>query len=115
MLPENNCRLDFINIINQYNLNGMEDINPISLRKAKIAYKINPVALRKAKIVYNFGLSECNRVNKITVTKNTILILIYTSALVKVPCLFFKNNEILICMNLFAFLDEVALLNEDYS
>ena len=25
---------------------------------------INPIALRKAKIVYNFGLSECNRVNK---------------------------------------------------
>ena len=23
---------------------------------------INPVALRKAKIAYNFGLSECNRV-----------------------------------------------------
>ena len=25
---------------------------------------INPIALRKAKIVYNFGLFECNRVNK---------------------------------------------------
>ena len=24
----------------------------------------NSIALRKAKIVYNFGLSECNRVNK---------------------------------------------------
>ena len=23
---------------------------------------INPIALRKAKIAYNFGLSECNRV-----------------------------------------------------
>ena len=25
----------------------------------------NPNALRKAKIVYNFGVSECNKVNKI--------------------------------------------------
>ena len=25
--------------------------------------KVNPIALRKAKIAYNFGLSECNRVN----------------------------------------------------
>ena len=24
---------------------------------------LNPIALRKAKIAYNFGLSECNRVN----------------------------------------------------
>ena len=24
----------------------------------------NPIALKKAKIAYNFGLSECNRVNK---------------------------------------------------
>ena len=31
----------------------------------------NPTALRKAKIVYNFGLSECNRVNPLTVyTRN---------------------------------------------
>ena len=28
---------------------------------------MNPTALRKAKIVYNFGLSECNRVNRKTV------------------------------------------------
>ena len=26
---------------------------------------INPIAIRKAKIAYNFGLSECNRVNEI--------------------------------------------------
>ena len=26
--------------------------------------EINPIALRKAQITYNFGLSECNRVNK---------------------------------------------------
>ena len=26
---------------------------------------INPIALRKAKIAYNFGLSECNRVNDV--------------------------------------------------
>ena len=25
---------------------------------------VNPIALRKAKIACNFGLSECNRVNK---------------------------------------------------
>ena len=25
---------------------------------------VNPIALRKAKIAYNFGLSECNRVKK---------------------------------------------------
>ena len=25
---------------------------------------IDPIALRKAKIAYNFGLSECNRVKK---------------------------------------------------
>ena len=25
--------------------------------------QINPIALRKTKIAYNFGLSECNRVN----------------------------------------------------
>ena len=24
---------------------------------------LNPIALRKAKIAYNFGLSKCNRVN----------------------------------------------------
>ena len=24
--------------------------------------QLNPIALRKAKIAYNFGLSECNRV-----------------------------------------------------
>ena len=35
-------------------------LNPIVLRKAKIAY---PIALRKAKIVCNFGLSERNRIN----------------------------------------------------
>ena len=30
-----------------------------------LSYKqVNPSALRKAKIVYNFGLSECNRLNK---------------------------------------------------
>ena len=27
---------------------------------------INPIALRKVKIVYNFGLSECNRINKVS-------------------------------------------------
>ena len=27
----------------------------------------NPSSLRKAKIVYNFGLSECNRANRIEV------------------------------------------------
>ena len=27
-------------------------------------FNINPITLRKAKIVYNFCLSECNRVNK---------------------------------------------------
>ena len=30
---------------------------------------LNPIALRKAKIAYNFGLSECNRVNAQTMTK----------------------------------------------
>ena len=32
----------------------------------KVPIYINTIALRKAKIVYNFGLSECNRVNKST-------------------------------------------------
>ena len=27
-----------------------------------IPIQLNPIALRKAKIAYNFGLSECNRV-----------------------------------------------------
>ena len=26
---------------------------------------LNPIALRKAKIAYNFGLSECNRVKEL--------------------------------------------------
>ena len=30
----------------------------------QIGVTLNPIALRKAKIVYNFGLSECNRVEK---------------------------------------------------
>ena len=30
---------------------------------------INPIALRKTKIVYNFGLSGCNRVNKLWPSK----------------------------------------------
>ena len=30
-----------------------------------ILYRLNPIALRKAKIAYNFGLSECNRVKGI--------------------------------------------------
>ena len=34
-------------------------------------YHINPIALRKVKIAYNFGLSECNRVN---VYANTIFL-----------------------------------------
>ena len=29
---------------------------------------LNPIALRKAKIVYNFGLSECSRVKRVTVS-----------------------------------------------
>ena len=29
------------------------------------AVNINPIALRKAKIAYNFGLSECNKVKDI--------------------------------------------------
>ena len=35
---------------------GMGGVNSILL--------FNPIVLRKAKIVCNFGLSECNRVNK---------------------------------------------------
>ena len=35
----------------------------ISLRGVFI--RLNPIALRKAKIAYNFGLSECNRVNPV--------------------------------------------------
>ena len=35
-----------------------------ALRLGLISF--NPVALRKAKIVCNFGLSECNRVKKMT-------------------------------------------------
>ena len=30
---------------------------------------LNPIALRKAKIAYNFGLSECSRVNFLTTKK----------------------------------------------
>ena len=29
-----------------------------------LTHHINPVALRKAKIAYNFGISECNRVKQ---------------------------------------------------
>ena len=35
------------------------------LKQPKNLDLFNPFALRKAKIVYNFGLSECNRVNKV--------------------------------------------------
>ena len=35
---------------------------------------INPIALRKTKVVYNFGLSECNRVQKITVSHRLVAI-----------------------------------------
>ena len=34
------------------------------LKRATLLWRFNSIALRKAKIVYNFGLSECNRVNK---------------------------------------------------
>ena len=37
-----------------------------SLLKGKFRQVFNPIALRKAKIVCNFGLSECNRVKKLT-------------------------------------------------
>ena len=30
-------------------------------------FDMNPMTLRKAKIVYNFGLSECNRVKRKTI------------------------------------------------
>ena len=30
--------------------------------KIPLSNSINPIALRKVKIAYNFGLSECNRV-----------------------------------------------------
>ena len=33
-------------------------------QRGKLHLKINPIALRKAKIAYSFGLSECNRVTK---------------------------------------------------
>ena len=37
---------------------------------------LNPIALRKAKVAYNFGLSECNRVDKsLTKTEVTSVIL----------------------------------------
>ena len=32
---------------------------------------LNPIALRKAKIAYNFGLSECNRVKAYFVVDNS--------------------------------------------
>ena len=44
------------------------------LLPTKAAIGLNPIALRKAKIAYNFGLSECNRVNRGII--NTILILV---------------------------------------
>ena len=39
-------------------------------------FDMNPIALRKAKIVYNFGLSECNRVQRkiIVLSKDTKII-----------------------------------------
>ena len=30
--------------------------------------RINPIALRKAKIAYNFGLSECSRVKRLKIS-----------------------------------------------
>ena len=33
---------------------------------------LNPVALRKAKIIYNFGLTECNRINNVLISKKRI-------------------------------------------
>ena len=40
---------------------------------SKLESTLNPTALRKAKTVYNFGLSECNRVNKPTLRSKAIL------------------------------------------
>ena len=43
----------------------MEMAELLPLKAYLYAYtKLNPTALRKAKIVYNFGLSECNRVER---------------------------------------------------
>ena len=41
-------------------------ISIIHLRLVNFYFQINPIALRKAKIVYNFGLSECNRVKRLS-------------------------------------------------
>ena len=36
----------------------------ISTPETLCSRRLNPIALRKTKIVYNFGLSECNKINK---------------------------------------------------
>ena len=42
-------------------------IRPEKKKQNKEYLKINPIALRKAKIANNFGLSECNKVKQFTV------------------------------------------------
>ena len=39
----------------------------------KCELSVNPIALRKAKIAFNFGLSECNRINDFQVCKYVVL------------------------------------------
>ena len=56
------------------NGNTFKGDNPIKML-SPISYGVshNPMALRKAKIVYNFGLSECNRINRMHSLRSSFL------------------------------------------